>query len=111
MGTSKRYAAAVDRQMDRRILSRTIAEAGPLQTLTAEELRLDTQPVTIDPRPKPGRAWLRFGSTPVLVDVEVCRWTVDACAVRFRVDDKEYRTWVWASAVLAPDSPPLPGAR
>lgn len=105
MGTNKRYAAAVDRRMDSRILSRTIAEAGPLQTLTAEELRLDVQPVTIDPRPKPGRAWLRFGTTPVLVDVEVCRWTADACAVRFWVDDKEYRTWVWASSVFTPDRP------
>ncbi len=102
MGTSKRYAAAVDRQMDQRILARTIAEAGPLQSLTADELRLDAEPVTIDPQPKPARAWLRFGATPLLVDVEVCRWTADACAVRFHLDQKEYRAWVWSSALRPP---------
>ena len=98
MGTSRRYATAVDRQMDRRILERIAAE-GPLQSLTDEELRLDTEPVTIDPRPKRARAWVRFGATPALVDAEVCRWTANACAIRFKVGDSERRAWVWASAV------------
>jgi len=104
MGTSKRYAAAVDRRMDERILERVAAEAGPLQSLTSDELHLDSEPVTIDPRPKPARAWVRFGATPALVDAEVCRWTADACAIRFRVGEVEMKAWVWASAV-APASP------
>lgn len=99
MGTSKRYAASVDRAMDARILQRTAAEAGPLQSLTREEIRLDVEPVTIDPHPKPVRAWVRFGATPAQVDAEACRWTADAVAIRFRVADVEHRAWVWASAV------------
>ena len=99
MGTSRRYAGAVDRRMDTRILERIAAEAGPLQSLSPEELQLDTRPVTIDPQPKPARAWVRFGGTPVLVDAEVCRWTEDACAIRFNVGDRELKAWVWASAV------------
>ncbi len=99
MGTNKRYAASVDRRMDARILQRIAAEAGPLQSLTREEIGLDAEPVTIDPRPKPVRAWVRFGATPTLVDAEACRWTVDAVAIRFRIADVEHRAWVWGSAV------------
>ena len=98
MGTSRRYAAAVDRQMDARILRR-LAEGGPLQSLSREEIGLDRYPVTIDPHPRRADAWVRFGSTPALVDAEVCRWTDRACAIRFRVGDHELRAWVWASAV------------
>lgn len=98
MGTSKRYATSVDRQMDARILERVAAEAGPLQSLSPEELGLDSRPVTIDPRPKLAQAWVRFGATPVLVAAEVCRWTEDACAIRFRVGEHELKAWVWASA-------------
>ena len=105
MGTSRRYATSVDRQMDRRILERIAAEAGPLQSLTKDELRLDDEPVTIDPRPKPVRAWVRFGATPALVQAEACRWTADAVAIRFQVGDSERRCWVWSSAVT-----PLPRA-
>lgn len=99
MGTSRRYAASVDRRMDARILERIAAEAGPLQSLSPEELQLDSAPVTIDPQPKPARAWVRFGGTPALVDAEVCRWTADACAIRFLIGGKELKAWVWASAV------------
>jgi hypothetical protein len=94
MGTNKRYAAAVDRQMDTRILERIAAEAGPLQSLSKDELRLDTEPVTVPPRPKPAKAWVRFGATPALVNAKVCRWTADACAIRFRVGDTEMKAWV-----------------
>lgn len=107
MGTSKRYASAVDRRMDTRILERIAAEAGPLQSLSSAELRLDVEPVTIDPRPKPAKAWVRFGATPALVDAEVCRWTADVCAIRFRVGETEMKAWVWASAV----TPASPGGR
>lgn len=99
VGTSKRYAASVDRAMDDRILQRIAAEAGPLQSLTREEIGLDVEPVTIDPQPKPVRVWVRFGATPTLVEAEACRWTSDAVAVRFRVADVEHRAWVWGSAV------------
>ncbi|WP_353477385.1 hypothetical protein [Microbacterium wangruii] len=96
---NKRYAAAVDRRMDDRILERVATDAGPLQSLTPDELRLESEPVTVDPLPKPAKAWVRFGATPVLVDAEICRWTVDACGIRFRVGEREMKAWVWASAV------------
>lgn len=101
MGTNRRYTAAVDRRMDERILERVASEAGPLQSLTDKELRLDLEPVTIDPRPKRAKVWVRFGATPALVDAEVCRWTADACAIRFQLGDREMKAWVWASAVTA----------
>lgn len=84
--------------MDERILQRT-AQSGPLQTLSTEELALDRLALTIDPIPKPVKAWVRFGSTPILVDAEACRWTTKAVGIRFRVQGKEYRCWVWVNAL------------
>lgn len=98
MGTSKRYADSVDRQMNERILQRTAA-AGELQTLSDGELALDRLAVTIDPIPKPVKAWVRFGNVPILVDAEACRWTSKAVGIRFRVAEREHRCWVWISAV------------
>jgi hypothetical protein len=98
LGTSKRYAASVDAAMSDRIAER-IASSGPLQTLTADELRLDSEPLTIDPHPKPVRAWVRFGGAALLVRGEACRWTSRAVGIRFRIRDRDYRCWVWSSAV------------
>ncbi|MDQ1206599.1 hypothetical protein [Microbacterium sp. SORGH_AS_0862] len=98
MGTNKRYADAIDRRVGERILERAAAD-GPLQHLTDAELELDRRPLTIDPQPKPAKAWVRFGSTPVLVDALVNRWTSRACGISFEVAGKQMRTWVWASAV------------
>lgn len=98
MGTNRRYADAVDRRVGERILERAAAD-GPLQRLTDAELELDRLPLTIDPHPKPAKAWVRFGGTPVLVDVLVHRWTPRACGISFEIAGKLMRTWVWASAV------------
>jgi hypothetical protein len=98
VGTSKRYADAVDAQMGERILVRAAA-VGPLQTLSVEELQLDVFPCTTDPRPKPAMAWVRFGDAAFKVKVEACMWTPKAVAVRFNVADREYRCWVWQGAV------------
>lgn len=99
MGTNKRYARAIDQRMDARIVERIAREGGPLQSLSNAELELDRLPWTRDPKPKPVRAWVRFGPTPVLVDAEVCGWTEHAVAVRFTIAGNEFRAWVWASAV------------
>lgn len=99
MGTSKRYPHVVDAQMNERILQRA-ADTGPLQNLTADELALDRLAVTIDPIPKPVKAWVRFGSTPVLVDALAARWTSQAVGITFDVDGVPYRCWVWRGAVL-----------
>lgn len=98
MGTSKRYAHAVDARMSERILERA-ALTGRLQTLTCEELQLDVYPCTTDPRPRQATAWVRFGDGVFKVRVEACMWTPKAVAVRFRVAEREYRRWVWQGAV------------
>jgi hypothetical protein len=99
MGTNRRYAAYYDRLMDERIMERVAATSGPLQSLSWEELELDTQPVTRDPQPRQASAWVRFGGTPLLVDATVTSWTPTAVAIRLVVAGKEYRAWVWPSAV------------
>ncbi len=99
MGTNKRYADHYDGLMDARILERTAATAGPLQSLTDAELELDTEPLTIAPQPHPVKAWVRFGSTAIRVDAEACRWTERAVGIRFTAGGRELRTWVWSSAV------------
>ena len=77
--------------MNERILEQAVVSAGPLQSLTPEELRLDSEPVTIDPRPKPVRAWVRFGLKPALVDAVAARWT--ACSLRSTACPRVNWTW------------------
>lgn len=98
MGTSKRYAHAVDAQMSERILERA-ASTGRLQTLSRDELQLDVFPCTTDPQPKPAMAWVRFDDSAFRVRVEACMWTPKAVAIRFEVAGQEYRCWVWQGAV------------
>jgi hypothetical protein len=98
VGTNKRYSAGVDRLMDLRVLQRIAAEH-PLQSLTEKELRSDTLPVTRDPKPKPCRAWVRFGPHAMQVDAVVVVWNDVACGIQFTVGELELRCWVWANAV------------
>lgn len=98
VGTSKRYAHAVDARMNERILERAAA-SGRLQTLGREELQLDVHPCTTDPRPKPVKAWVRFGDDAFQVSAEACMWTSNAVAIRFEVAEREHRCWVWRGAV------------
>jgi hypothetical protein len=98
MGTNRRYAHSIDKRMDDRILE-SLTRAGTLQSLTREELDLDHQPVTTDPKPGKVRAWVRFGPQPVRVDAVAAMWTKDAVAISFHVGEREYRAWVWTNAV------------
>ncbi|MDQ7877300.1 hypothetical protein Q9R08_04850 [Microbacterium sp. QXD-8] len=98
MGTNRRYADRIDRQMDERILA-TIAAKGGLQSLSAAELALDREQLTIDPEPKPVLAWVRFYGEAVRVRGFACRWTPKAVGVKFTAGGKEYTTWVWSDAV------------
>ena len=100
MGTNKRYAAHFDKLGDDRILQRLAADH-PLQTLTDGELDLENELVTIDPRPKKARAWVRFGPHATLVDCEVMRWTSRAVGIRFMIGEQETRSWVWNGAVTS----------
>lgn len=99
MGTNRRYADAIDRRMNERVLQ-VIARDAKLQTLTPLELRLDEVPLTVDPRPRRKvRAWVRFGDTPVQVDAIAARWTPDAVGIVFTIEGREHRCWVWVGAV------------
>lgn len=100
MGTSKRYAAAVDRQMDRRILERVMREHGEPETLTSAELGLDQLPLTRPPRALRARAWIRYAGEPHRLEVELGAWTDRVAAVRWPgSDDTVHRAWIWATAV------------
>lgn len=101
MGTNRRYAHHYDKLTDERIIEHFIATAGPLQSLTAEELELTSTPVTIYPegnRPRV-RAWVRFGPQHTRVDAVLARSTPTAAGIEFTVRDKTYRCWVWGNAV------------
>lgn len=98
MGTSKRYADAVDRQMDARIAQR-IMSGGPPASLGRAELQLDQLALTRTPKPIPVRVWVRYPEAPLEVDAEAVAWTSRAVAVRWPGPDGEHRAWVWASAV------------
>lgn len=98
MGTSRRYAHAIDAQMNERILER-VAATGHLVNLSAKELELDRLAVTIDPIPKPVTAWVRFGDVPVRVDAVAARWTSKAVGIEFTVGERRMRCWVWRGAV------------
>jgi hypothetical protein len=100
VGTSRRYSEYYDRQMDIRILER-IADEHPLQSLTPQERREATLPVTRDLQPKSCKAWVRFGSHPMLVDAVVVVWNDIACGIQFTIGQKQLRCWVWANAVPA----------
>lgn len=102
MGQNRRYPHHADNLADARILER-VSHDGPLQSLTPAELELNRYPLTIDPRPSKGLAWVRFGDTPISVVVDVVRWTPRAVGIRFMVGEREMRTWVWSSAVMPLD--------
>lgn len=104
MSTNRRYARQVDRAVDARLLEMVVRGAGALQTLTAEELALGHDPLTIDPQPKLVRAWVRFGPQAVRVDARLVRWTPRACGITFEIHSTTHRCWVWANAVELVDA-------
>src|SRR5690348_11325515 len=98
MGSNRRYAEHYDKLAGQRILEVVARDTEP-QTLKSEELDLAHEPLTRTPVPRPVRAWVRYGETPILVDAEMVAWTSRAAAVRWRVGEVEHRAWVWGSAV------------
>jgi len=86
--------------------ARSILEAakhGPLQSLTEREIDVREQPMTIYPRPKRVRAWVRFGLEAVRVDAKLVRSTPLAAGIEFRAEDQAFRCWVWGNAVQLAD--------
>ena len=94
--------ATLSAYRDMQSQARSIIEAakhGPLQSLSPRELDAREQPMTIYPRPKRVRAWVRFGLEPVRVDAKLMRSTPLAAGIEFRAGEQTYRCWVWGNAV------------
>ena len=99
MGTSKRLAAHYDLRAQHQA-TLAAARAGPLQSLTDQELALRAQPVTIYPHPYVSvRAWVRFGPEAIRVDAKLVRSTPQAAGVEFRAGEQLFLCWVWGNAV------------
>lgn len=99
MGTSKRYAHSIDAQMDARV-AEGVMRTGQPETLDPRQLRLDLEPMTRAPIPRPARAWVRYGEQSIEIDVEVVAWTDRAVAIRWPGPGGiEHHAWVWAGAV------------
>lgn len=79
------------------------AKRGTLQSLNEREMDVREQPMTIYPRPKAVRAWVRFGPDPVRVDAKLMRSTPLAAGIEFRAGDQTFRCWVWGNAVALVD--------
>ena len=104
MGSSKRLAPLYDMYAaHKQILS--AAKSGPLQSLTASELDLREQPLTIHPRPQMVRAWVRFGPIAIRVEARLVRTTPTAAGIEFTADEQTFRCWVWGNAVTMSDPP------
>lgn len=87
---------------DKQSQERSILEAakrGPLQSLTDREMDVREQPMTIYPRPKRVRAWVRFGPEAVRVEAKLIRSTPLAAGIEFRAGEQTFRCWVRGNAV------------
>lgn len=99
MGTSKRLAEHYDLRAAEKQLERYAKTAGPLQTLSKQELALDKQPVTSYPQPRRVKAWVRFGPQHARVNALLVRSTDTAVGIEFVIAEQTYRCWVWGNAV------------
>ncbi|WP_426621977.1 hypothetical protein [Microbacterium sp. As-52] len=79
------------------------AKRGPLQSLSEREMDVREQPMTIYPRPKRVRAWVRFGPEAVRVEAKLVRSTPLAAGIEFRAEGQTFRCWVWGNAVQLDD--------
>lgn len=95
MGSSQHY----DLRAEQKQLERYAKTAGPLQSLTKYELNLETQPLTVYPKPQRVKAWIRFGPESARVNALMVRSTDRAIGVEFIVAETTYRCWVWGNAV------------
>lgn len=102
MGTNKRYPHLGSQLAEEREL-REARKRGALHSLSADQLRLQSQVVTVVPERMQvwGLTWLRFGDVDVRSTVLVKRWTSDAVGVEVDVDGEKLRCWVWGGSVPA----------
>ncbi len=99
MGTSKRYADAIDKRSELRQLERAMGHERPF-TLTQYELELDDNPVTTTRKPIAVRVWVRYPAVVSKIDARAIAWTPRAVKVEWDTPAGQVHTaWVWASAV------------
>jgi len=98
VGTSKRYADAIDVRMGDKADQVVMRDLEP-ETLTPRELALDVQPLTRTPKPMPVFAWVRYDGIPIRVSARVVAWTEKAVAVEWKSPTGLHHAWVWSSAV------------
>ena len=98
MGTNRRYADCVDKQMATR--AQQVASAPRPVGLSPIEVDLSTQPVRAHSTPIPIRAWVHFTAAPAQLEGVAVEWTDTAVHVEL-VDTagRRHRLWAWASAV------------
>jgi hypothetical protein len=77
----------------------SIMRGGTPDTLSDLELDLSHEPLTRSPVARLVRAWVRYGTVPLLVEAEAVAWTEYAVAILWPTPEGEHRGWVWASAV------------
>ncbi len=98
MGSNRRYADQIDRRVDARTDEVIMRDRAPV-SLTSRELQLDVDPVTITPVPIAARAWVRYDTIALQLNVRVLRWTPRAVGIEWDTPAGVHRAWVWASAV------------
>ncbi len=98
MGTNRRYADRLDRQMATR--AQQVASAPRPVGLSPTEVDLATHPARSHSTPIPIRAWVHFTAAPAQLEGVAVEWTDTAVHVEI-VDTagRRHRLWVWASAV------------
>lgn len=60
--------------------------------------------MTVYPRPKRVRAWVRFGPEAVRVDAKLMRFTPLAAGIELRAEGQTFRCLVWGNAVVLADN-------
>lgn len=104
MGSNRRYSEQLDRKMDQRIAESIMRDQEPA-SLSDTELALDVEDLTKATKPRPVRAWVRYGDVPLEVDGWAVAWTRRAVAVRWESPSGEHRAWVWDGAVQPREAP------
>lgn len=107
VGTNRRYADHIDKQMAAR--AQQVSSAARPLGLSPVEVDLAMQPARSGSAPIPIRAWVQFTPAPAQLEGVAVQWN-DA-AVHIEVVDgagRTHRLWVWASAVERLDPPRAP---
>lgn len=97
MGSSTRLADLYARYGNEKYILQ-ISQEAPLQSLSAKELELEHYPLTVYPKPKRCKVWVRFGPHPFRVDARLVRSTPLAAGVEFTLQERTFRCWVWGPA-------------